>query len=636
MGRARHPGAATKVIVIGMDGLDPMLVERFMAAGILPHFQRLKEQGAYQHLATTNPALSPVAWASFATGGNPGRHGLFDFLRRDPSTYLPELALFDVEETQPFFKLGPLQLPPTRSRMRSPRRGVPFWALTSEARIPTVILRVPMTFPPDRLHGRMLSGLGVPDLRGTQGTFSFYTNAIESAEAGKAMGGEVFHVQFGSNTASTHLIGPRNTLKPNQPDVTVPFTIEIHRDNPHATIHLQGKSFDLGVGQWSDWRRVEFALNRWTRVPGICRFYLDAVEPHLKLYVSPINFDPRRPAFPISHPPDYAEELAEEIGLYHTVGQAEDTWSLNEGQVSDETFLAQCDRVIQEREAMLLYELERFERGLFVTVFDTPDRIQHMFWRFEDPAHPLQDPQQAERYREVFARLYRTMDRILGEVMERVDEDTVLMVLSDHGFSQFRQAVHLNRWLVEEGFMALKPAVGEAKPAQEFFASVDWSRTKAYAAGLAGIYVNLKGRERFGIVEPGAEQQQVVNDLSERLLERLVDPATGKPIVRRVYRREEIYAGPYAEKGPDLVAGFEPGYRASWQTALGGVPETVMEPNRKRWSGDHCVDPPLVSGVLFLNRPLASPQPRIIDIAPTILKLFGIAPPDSVDGQALL
>jgi predicted AlkP superfamily phosphohydrolase/phosphomutase len=575
-----------------------------------------------------------VAWASFATGGNPGRHGLFDFLRRDPSTYLPELALFDVEELKPVFKLGPLQWPPSASRMRSPRRGVPFWALTSEARIPTVILRVPMTFPPDRVHGRMLSGLGVPDLRGTQGTFSAYTT--EPAEAGKAMGGEIFHVQFGSATVSTHLVGPRNTLKPGQPDVTVPFTIEVHRDNPHATIRLQGESFDLGVGQWSDWKRVDFALNRWTHVPGICRFYLGEVDPHLKLYVSPINFDPRKPAFPISHPPDYAEELADEIGLYHTLGQAEDTWSLNEGQVSDETFLAQCEQVIQEREAMLLYELERYEGGLFVTVFDTPDRIQHMFWRFEDPGHPLYDAAQAERHREVFARLYRSMDRILGKVMERIDADTTLIVLSDHGFSQFRRAVHLNRWLVDEGFMTLKPASGDAKGSSEFFANVDWSRTKAYAVGLAGVYVNLQGRERLGLVAPGAEQQQVAEDLSERLLVRLTDPETGKPIVRRVYRRDEIYAGPYAERAPDLVVGFEPGYRASWQTALGGVPEAVMEPNRKRWSGDHCVDPPLVSGVLFMNRPLGSPEPRIIDIAPTILKIFGIEPPGSVDGRSML
>ena len=387
------------------------------------------------------------------------------------------------------------------------------------------------------------------------------------------------------------------------------------------------------MGQWSDWKHLPFKLNVFTKVSGIVRFYLDAVDPQLKLYLSPINFDPRKPAFPISYPAHYAEELADEIGLYHTIGQAEDTWSLNEGRVSDQTFLDQCQLVIQEREAMLNYELKRFKNGLLVCVFDTPDRIQHMFWRFHDPEHSLYDAAAAKQFEGVFPTLYQSMDRILGEVMKRVDDNTVLIVLSDHGFSQFRTAVHTNAWLKEQGFLVFRPDAPN-DGMHEFFSGVDWSKSKAYAVGLSGIYLNRQGRERFGTVTAD-QAPAVVDELTKALLE-ITDPATGKKIVHRVYRKEDIYEGPYTDRAPDLVVAFEEGYRTSWQTALASTPSVIMEPNAKRWSGDHCVDPPFVSGVLLSNRPINTSEPRIIDIAPTILKLFGIQAPETMDGRSLL
>ncbi len=611
--RSSSSGTSARVIVLGLDGLDPNLLEQYMGQGLLPHFQQLKEQGSYRRLGTTNPAISPVAWSSFITGSNPGRHGMYDFLRRDPKTYLPDLALSEVHG----------------NKLKTSRQGTAFWEVTSRHRIPTVVVRTPVTFPPDKVHGRMLSGLGVPDVRGTQGTFAFYTT--DSIETGRAMGGQIFQVRYNSDTIHAAIVGPR---KPGaREEVKIPLEIAVHKDNPHVTLQFQKESFDLQVGRWSDWKKMSFTMGPMAQVAGIARFYLEAVEPELKLYLSPIGFDPRAPAFPISHPKGYSAELAEEIGLYATLGQAEDTWSLNEGRVSDDTFLQQCDEVIREREAMLLYELNRFEKGLLVCCFDTPDRIQHMFWRYHDTEHPLYDPEQAKKYADLFPKLYQRMDEILGKVMRVVDDHTVLIVLSDHGFSNYRTSVHTNAWFVQEGFLALEPGTDRSENL-EFFSGVDWSKSRVYAVGLAGIYLNLRGREREGIVAP--EEVPALSEQLAQSLAKMKDPATGKPVVRRLYRKDEAYRGAALDRAPDFVIAFEPGYRSSWQTALGGIPPLFFEPNLKRWSGDHCVEPSLVPGVLLVNRPVSRTSPEIVDIAPTILVLFGLEIPESVDGAPLL
>jgi len=620
-----------RVIVLGLDGLEPKLLESFMDQGLLPNFQKLKNQGAYHRLQTTNPALSPVAWSSFISGGNPGRHGLFDFLKRDPKTYLPSLTMAEVEEPKPFLKIGKFKLSLGQPRMVTQRKGIAFWDLTSAEKIPTTIIRTPVTFPPDKVHGVMLSGLGVPDIQGTQGTFSFYTTARNSD--GKAMGGKIFSVSAHEGSIQTEIIGPRNSSKEPSVDIKVPMTVHINASASSVTIKFQDKSFKLETGQWSDWKRLTFNVSVLVKVSGIVRFYLDSVTPDLNLYLSPINFDPYAPAFPISYPPKYAGELADKIGLFHTLGQAEDTWSLNEGRLDDETFLQLAEQILKERESMLFYELERFKNGLVVCVFDTPDRVQHMFWRFQDLEHPLYDAALADKFKDVLPKLYQSMDRILGDVMNYVDENTILIVLSDHGFNTFRTAVHMNTWLEQEGFLVFKRK-GTSNQSGEFFVGVDWSKTKAYAVGLAGIYLNRTGRESQGIVTPD-QVSDVSNQLIEKLL-KLQDPSTGKTIVSKVYKREEIYEGPFVDEAADFIVGFEKGYRMSWQTALGATPATLMEPNAKRWSGDHCVNPDFVPGVLLMNKPLHGESPRIIDIAPTILKLFEIELPASMDGRALL
>lgn len=624
-----HP--PVRVIVLGMDGLDPKLLETYMEKGLLPNFKRLKEQGSYHPLETTNPALSPVAWSSFITGSNPGRHGVFDFLKRDPQTYLPDLTFTDTEEFKPLFKIGNFEFPPAGKKLKPHRKGVAFWDITTAERIPTTVIRIPTTFPPDKIHGRMLSGFGVPDIRGGQGTFSFYSTDLAATGTGGPAGGYLVQLKRSGDTVETHLLGPRDRSRKPSQDLQIPLLIQIHGES--ASLSFQREQFDLKVGEWSGWKKITFKINAWTSVDGIVRFHLGAVSPDIHLYVSPVNFDPRNPAAAISSPKSYSKELAEKIGMYHTLGQAEDTWSLNEGRVNEDTFLEQVYQVVQEREAMLFYELNRFDKGLLVCEFDTPDRVQHMFWRLHDPGHPLYDAALAKQYEAVFPRLYQTMDRILGDVLKYVDGQTVLMVLSDHGFTRFRTAVHANRFLAKNGFLVFKQGIS-ADTHNEFFANVDWSQSRAYAVGLAGIYLNLAGRERNGMVK-AEEASGVLDQISKGLLE-LKDPASGKTIVRRVYRREEIYKGPYAAESPDLVVGFEEGYRFSWQTALGAAPPEVMEPNAKRWSGDHCVDPPLVPGIFLANRKINTARPRIIDLAATVLKLLDVEVPPSMDGNSLL
>jgi predicted AlkP superfamily phosphohydrolase/phosphomutase len=217
------------------------------------------------------------------------------------------------------------------------------------------------------------------------------------------------------------------------------------------------------------------------------------------------------------------------------------------------------------------------------------------------------------------------------------------MIVSDHGFHSWRKAVHLNTWLVQKGYMTLQGQVpGEKKlddlfGGGEFWENVDWSRTRAYAMGLGQIYFNLRGREGRGIVSPGQEYTALAGELSVRLRNELIDPDSGQPIVRAVYKRDDVYSGEYLGDASDLQVGFEEGYRVSWQTTLGGSPQGIVEPNIRKWSGDHGgYDFATTAGVLVTNRPLLDGAPRIIDIAPTVLQFFGITPPAGLDGKALL
>ena len=598
-----------RTIVLGFDGMDPQLAQRWMKEGLMPNFARLAESGGFQMLATTNPAQSPVAWSSFATGTGPGEHGVFDFLRRSTDTYQPDFSISQTQPTKYTVDMFGLKIPTDGGEITNRRMGEPFWMTAEKTGLNAVVLRVPVTYPPDPIH-HMLSGMGVPDLLGSQGTYSiFTTERLETTENRRIK--RVMPDQKG--LVETALVGPDDPLAEGK-TLLQPFTVE---PAPRGVqIGINGETFGLKEGQWSDWVGVNFDVLGPLHTSGMVRFLLLQTYPLLKLYVSPIHIDPYDPAVPISSPPEFAAELADKIGLYHTIGMPEETWSLNEDQISDEDYLAVIRTTWAEREAMWYAALEAHNTELAVAVFVQTDRVSHMFYRGLDEEHPLYS-QTGENARGAVQWIYQEADRVLGETLRRMDPKDHLVVLSDHGFAPFRKVIHLNRWLAEAGYLKFKP--GE-HGSDALFSGVDWTQTKAYALGLNGVFVNQQGREPKGsvsVLETEALKAKIVEELVNA-----TDPETGDSLVRRVFDRKDIYPGLANAEAPDLVIGYEKNYRASWQTTLGGAPQELVEANEQKWSGDHCIDPSLVPGVLFTSFPLSREVNNIQDVPDLILDLL--------------
>jgi predicted AlkP superfamily phosphohydrolase/phosphomutase len=611
-----------KVIVIGLDGFEPKIAELLLRAGELPNLAKLSKQGGFSRIDTTYPAQTPVAWSTFATGVNPGGHGIFDFISRDPKTYFPDLALNRYEQKNAF-------LPP---KVVNRRRGVPLWNLLSAAGIPSSIVRCPCTYPPDNLQGRMLAGMGVPDLRGGLGTASFYTSE-EDIEAQESE--NVLSVKKDQNgKIHTHIIGPRNPKT--RSDVQFEINIQGEPLAKRVTIHSEGqpKALEVKEGQWSDWLKVKFKLGLLQSVKGMVRFYLVQTEPVFELYASPVNFDPDTPMFAISSPQEYAAELQDELGTYYTTGMVEDHTGLSNERLDESAYLAQCEDVLREREKMMLYELERLNEGLFFCLFDTPDRLQHMFWRFGEKEHPANQGKVNPGMERIIEEHYRACDAVVGKAMQYADDQTLFVVLSDHGMNSFQRGVHLNTWLFDHGLLALHNGAKPGHETGDFFRNVDWSRTKAYALGLGGIYLNMKGREERGIVDQS--EAETLKVALVKGLRGLCDPVSEKVAIRSAVTREQVYSGPFADESPDLLVNFSEGYRVSWDTALGGAPEGLFEDNVKKWGGDHIIDPCLVPGVLFMNHPFDGARPSLLDMAPTILEALGVPKGAAMEGDSLL
>jgi predicted AlkP superfamily phosphohydrolase/phosphomutase len=349
------------------------------------------------------------------------------------------------------------------------------------------------------------------------------------------------------------------------------------------------------------------------------------------MYVTPLNIDPERPALPISHPIFYSIYLSKLLGRFVTLGLANDTWALNEGALSEEAFLKLAYFHHEEWEKIFVNALSKTKRGVVACVFETTDSIQHMFFRYLDSAHPSMKCNPGTLGPDVIEKLYIRMDEMVGRVMKALDEKDILLVMSDHGFKSFRRGVNLNQWLLRHNYLALKNG---DQPA-DWFRGVDWTKTKAYALGLGGIYLNLKGRESSGIVGSGEEARMLKRDLINKLND-LIDEETGCRAINRVYDRDLLYTGPYKDNAPDLIVGYSEGYRASWDGVKGAVGSSVFSDNTKCWSGDHCIDPAVVPGVLFCSRRLEAVDAAIWDIAPTALDLFGVPIPAHIDGKSLV
>lgn len=635
----RSAAAKHQVIVLGIDGMDPQLLENFIAEGKMPNFARLAAANGVHRLGTSNPAQSPVAWSNLITGMNPGGHGIFDFIHRDPKTLEPYLSTSRVEPPKHTISLGNWIFPLSSGRTLLLRDGKAFWEYLDEGGVPALIYRMPANFPPVESKSRSLSGMGTPDVLGTYGTFSFYTDDL-FFPAGAVNGGRVYPVTVENSRVTAKLYGPYNTFRKGEPQSAVDFSVVLDPSAAVAKISIQGREFLLAEGEWSEWVPVTFDLvPHLASVRGICRFHLRQAHPRLQLYVSPVNMDPADPALPISTPASYSRELDDDLGPFYTQGIAEDTKALSTGVFADQDYLEQARLVLGEQARAFDRELARYRTGLFFFYFSSIDLNSHMFWRAMDAHHPGYSAETGEKFGGVIEQLYTEMDKALGKAMARLGPEGTLVVLSDHGFAPYYRSFNLNTWLLDQGYIALKP--GEER-AGDFFAHVDWTHTRAYGLGLNGLYLNLRGRERDGTVAPGADAATLLDEIRAKLLA-LRDPAPGGGSSRtpeavpitRVDKATEVYRGPHVSEAPDLLIGYNRGYRAGWGTVLGGFPEAEFEDNLDPWSGDHCMDFTLVPGILVSNRRVTAESPALTDIAPTILAEFGIVRPPEMAGHAL-
>ena len=665
-----------KVIILGYDAVDPVLLSRWMAEGHLPNLSALAGDGKFSELGSSIPPESPVAWSTFSVSAQAGVHGIYDFLNRDVETYAPRIASVEPEYPEFLWDMIPLSRPGARCL----RTGKPFWVAAAEDGIKTAVLEAPVAFPATKLEagGLLLTGLTTPDVRGTQGTYHFFTTDIYSEPMEETeFGGKISGIEFSSSRhASAEIIGPwhpvtrqrRSTLvarrtelertggshaefsaleaelasldERNYMTATVDFRLD--EDGTSLTVELQDQRENLVQGQWSDWMEVTFSLNFLIKVRGIARFLPVELGREVRVYMSPIEIHPEHPVLPISYPADFAARLARNTGLFKTRGWAAETSALKEHRIGEESFMEDLDRMIDQREAMCLEVLDNDKPNLFIEVFSSTDRVQHMFWRFEDKGHPMYDPQLDKEFSDSILHVYKRMDKFVGRVRERYeDDDTLLMVCSDHGFSSFRKGVNINTWLVENGYMRLKGQDDQRYNLKDlfgggdFFVNVDWQGTRAYSLGLGLIFINLAGRESKGIIKPGEEYNNLVAEIGEKLLE-LRDPDDDAAVVSAIYPGREVYSGSRLDEAPDIVVGFSRNYRVSWQTALGGVPPDVLEPNMEKWSGDHCsVDRELVPGVLLANRHFSLTDPDLRDLAPTALRYLDCPVPAEYEGRDL-
>jgi len=691
-------GDKPKVVVLGFDGVDGEMARQWMDAGELPNLARLRDEGTFAPLRSTIPSQTPVSWSTFSTGLNPGRHSIFDFLRRDTKTYRPDFAAF--EETRiPFlwgekngmvvgiggavivlallflllklFRLrtavaavasllvavaaggalgwaGSTLLPVDRPLAVNRQQGETFWEALGAAGVRGRVMRVPVTFPPEPFpHGELLSGLGVPDMSFRIGKpFYFTSELFFQPKAGGEFSIEVVELIDNQGEIATKIKGPPNKLFPDaEPYVEIPMTLTVSEDREHLGIDVSGQHIDMSPGEWSGWVQFDFPFNPLISLHGIGRFRLQSLQPDVRLYLSPIQFDPENlpPILDITTPSDFVDALTEKFGRFKTQGWAIDTWSITEGTIDEKVFLEDVEATVSKSAEMLYDSIEHPDDwDLLVHYFEFTDRVQHVMYRFIDPEHPLYTEEGAAQWGDAILNSYKRMDGIVGRVMEELPEGAVLMVVSDHGFAPWRRAVNYNTWLAQQGYLVLEGEAPERANLEdlfdqgEFFVNVDWSRTRAYAMGLGNIYVNLAGREGQGIVQPGEEYRQLVAEIKGKL-EAYVDPDTGEAPVAHVFTRDEAYGTYDPELIPDMFPSNGRGYRVGWQDSLGIVAQQFIEPNTDIWSGDHCsVYPPLVKGIFFANRPLDAPDPYMADVPATLFALYGVEPPVHLDGESLL
>ncbi len=616
-----------KVLAVGADGADPAILRRLLKAGELPHLARLVSTGALGPLETTFPPVSPVAWGSFLTGVSPARHGVRDFVTKATGMYRPTIGLFNVSTDA-------AGLPVYTSRRQAPTLAQ---ALGDSGRI-SFLLKVPGTFPPDPVPGGTLAGLGMPDLRGSFGTSALYTT--DPGRERETISGEELPIYAlkpgGAGMWSSIVEGPGSA--------TVPMHCRMAGGRLFITLGDAPRSVAaLKAGEWSEWLRVAFAVSGRGEIPGLCRFRVVTLNAnHVELYRTAVQCAPDAPLFPLSEPAGFAADLAARIGPFATLGLPADETGLRQGLIAPDVFLEDAYHGWEEQAAIAEAVVREWNWHLCVAHFFTIDNVQHLFWHYQDPQHPAFTPEGAARYGHEIERAYRWIDAQVGRLLALVDEDTIVMVVSDHGGAPIYRHVYLNAWLQSRGYLRaaepLSPARGPRKTS-----GVEWEHTRACMFGTGGIWLNVRGREPRGVVAPGAEYEALRQRISDELLA-WHDPENGRLVVKAVFRGEEVYGELARAEGPDLIPALHLGYGLGRGESLGrvvsGVP--LIEPNRDQWSGGHEGPylPGDVPGVLLVAGPGirlgAAPEgARLIDVAPTILHLLGETVPAGMEGRVL-
>jgi len=643
------------IFVLGIDGVDPDILDRMMGEGRMPNFARLAEEGTYQRLGTSTPPQSPVAWSNFITGRNPGGHGMFDFIHRDPQTYRPLSSATRPPsgDTAPSVELFGYTIPLAGDALENNRGGIAFWDVLHEAGVDVEVYRIPGNYPPTPSGARTLAGMGTVDMRGEYGTYSWYSSKPPPAKKKLKADYQLVTVEDSDfdgvpETVRTTLKGPPDVLhlKPGElpgPNdfLTTGLTVHLDPEEEVAWLEIGGSDVVLRKGEWSDWVEVSFDALPWDLMSfsGIVRFYLRQVRPDFELYASPVNIAPGDPAQPLTTPDDFIEVLYERLGNFYTVGMPEETNALKDGLFDDDDYEKQV-KLFQEEDSDRLLDLalSRFKPGMTTFVYNSDIDLQcHMLWRHKDPKyphaphHPAWAAAAARKHADDIEGYYERVDRTLGHVRERLPEGTLLLVMSDHGHEPFTRMVHLNAWLRDEGYLVL----AEGKRTGHIFSEgdVDWSRTRAYGLGFNGLYLNLAGREGQGIVRP-EEAEPLMAEIS-RKLEALRDPKNGAQVVVRVDWARDVYSGERMAEAPDMIVGYNVRYGASDASTLGEVTEEILEDNTSRWSGSHLMAPELVPGVLLVNRKLRTSGHDLTDVTATLLDYYGLPPAQGMVGRSI-
>lgn len=618
-----------RVIILGFDGVDPDIVQTMMDAGELPHLKSLAEQGAFTELGSSNPPQSPSAWSSFMTSKYPGNHGVYDFLRRTPSRYMPGVGFGSVKQPK-LGDDGSLQTPPSFETIR---QGQSFWQAANEQGAKVKILSVPFAFPAEDLaESCMLSSLGVPDIRGTTSMFYLLSDQLTGAE--DFSGGTAVPLNF-ENAISTVAI--KGLRKPGTRDeVSVDITVAANRDENSVTITIPGNEpVTLNEGEWSRWTEWTFNVSPKYAVKAISRFHALEVGEQVRLYMACLQFHPDDPFIRFTTPPEYASELKDRYGFFKTIGWIYDTHALRQDALTEEVFLEDVRETMAFRERLTLDELDRGNFDLLVSAWTGTDRVGHLFWHHRDPKHPMYSEAGHEKYGRALEETYVKMDEIVGKVLEKAQENDLVMVISDHGFHSFRRGFNVNTWLIREGYLTVQ---GQSDPAtatnpKPFLQGYDWSNSKAYSLGLGSIFLNLKGREGQGTVDPG-DADALIAEIQDKLLA-LTDPETGEKVFTNVYTRDE-YEGVAKADAPDLQLGYAEGYQSTKDAAKGSAPANLFEDNDDKWSGEHAAsDVATTAGVFFSNKPIEGAEPEIVDIGVTALRYLGKEVPADFEGDPL-